>query len=211
VKVLRVSAAAERDLDDIWHYVAVNSGSIDRANKFVDAIVQRLSVLAHSPKAGTVRAEIALGLRGLPVRDYNRLLSRNQTVGHHLTNHSWKPRSGRGVLNGQTMIAGKPMALTILRRIRRLWCLNIRCRVTLPIVFGGLAAALMAWDIHNTHVMESMGMAWDTGAPIWPYQSSFLILFAINFPAFVLAAPFFVLGQLQTYPMRIMMLPLIAL
>jgi len=30
--------------------VAINSGSIHRANKFVDAIVQRLSVLAHSPK-----------------------------------------------------------------------------------------------------------------------------------------------------------------
>jgi len=28
VKGLRVSAAAERDLDDIWHYVATNSGSL---------------------------------------------------------------------------------------------------------------------------------------------------------------------------------------
>jgi plasmid stabilization system protein ParE len=37
---LRVSAAAERDLDDIWHHVATNSGSLDRANKFVDAITQ---------------------------------------------------------------------------------------------------------------------------------------------------------------------------
>lgn len=70
MKILRVSAAAERDLDDIWHYVATNSGSVERANKFVDAITQRLSVLAHSPKAGTVRAEIALGMRGLPVGDY---------------------------------------------------------------------------------------------------------------------------------------------
>jgi len=61
VKVLRVSAAAERDLDNIWNHVAVNSGSIDRANKFVDAITQRLSVLAHSPKAGTARTEIDVG------------------------------------------------------------------------------------------------------------------------------------------------------
>ncbi len=70
MKVLRVSSAAERDLDDIWHYVANNSGSVERANKFVDAITRRLSVLAHSPKAGTVRAEIDVGLRGLPVGDY---------------------------------------------------------------------------------------------------------------------------------------------
>jgi toxin ParE1/3/4 len=70
VKGLRVSAAAERDLDDIWHYVATNSGSLERANKFVDAITQRLSILAHSPKAGTLRPEIDLDVRGLPVGDY---------------------------------------------------------------------------------------------------------------------------------------------
>ena len=70
MKVLRVSAAAERDLDDIWYYVATNSGSIERANKFVDAITQRISVLAHSPKAGTARTEIDSGVRGLPIGDY---------------------------------------------------------------------------------------------------------------------------------------------
>ena len=88
---------------------------------------------------------------------------------------------------------------------------NIRYRVALPIVFGGFAAVLMAWDIHNMHVIESMGMAWDTGAPIWPYRASFLILLTVSFPAFVLAAPLFLLDQLQTYPRRIMILPLIAL
>ena len=70
MKGLRVSAAAERDLDDIWHYVATNSGSLERANTFVDAITQRLSILAHSPKAGTLRSEIDLDVRGLPVGDY---------------------------------------------------------------------------------------------------------------------------------------------
>jgi plasmid stabilization system protein ParE len=70
VKVLRVSAAAERDLDDICHYIVINSGSIDRTNKFVDAIAQRLSVLAHSPKAGTARTEVDVRLRGLPIGDY---------------------------------------------------------------------------------------------------------------------------------------------
>jgi len=46
-----------------------DTGSVERADKFVDAITQRLAVLAHTPKAGTVRAEIALGLRALPVED----------------------------------------------------------------------------------------------------------------------------------------------
>lgn len=88
---------------------------------------------------------------------------------------------------------------------------KIRYRVVLPFALGGLAAALMGWDIHNTHVIESMGMAWDIGAPIWPYQASFLILFAINFPAYVLVAPLFLLGHLQTYPSRITIMPVIAL
>lgn len=80
MKVLRVSAAAERDLDDIWHYVATNSGSLERANAFVDAITQRLAILAHSPKAGTVRAEIDPGLRGLPFGDY---------IVYYRENESW--------------------------------------------------------------------------------------------------------------------------
>ena len=70
MKALRVSAAAERDLDDIWHYVAINSGSVVRANKFVDEITRRLTILASSPKAGTVRDEIELGVRGLPIGNY---------------------------------------------------------------------------------------------------------------------------------------------
>ena len=84
-------------------------------------------------------------------------------------------------------------------------------RVALPIAFGALAAALMSWDIYNVRVIESMGMAWDTGAPFWPYRTAYFLLFAIYFPSFALAVPVFVLGQLQTYPTRIMMLPLIAL
>ena len=70
MKRLRVSAAAERDLDDIWYYIATNSGSAERANQFVDSITRRLSVLTRSPKAGTVRDEIDLDLRGLPIGNY---------------------------------------------------------------------------------------------------------------------------------------------
>ena len=28
----------------------------------------------------------------------------------------------------------------------------------------------MFWDVHNVGVIGSMGMAWDMGAPIWPYR-----------------------------------------
>jgi|SRR5665213_970089 len=66
---------------------------------------------------------------------------------------------------------------------------NIRFRVVLPIVFGLLAVALMAWDYENQRVVQSMGMGWDMGPPFWPYQAVYDLLFAINVPAFVISIP----------------------
>jgi hypothetical protein len=60
---------------------------------------------------------------------------------------------------------------------------------TLPIVLGALSAALMVWDIFNLRVIASMGMAWDTGAPLWPYQTPDILFSALNTPAYALAAP----------------------
>ena len=84
------------------------------------------------------------------------------------------------------------------------WCLNsqnagctdlefrymrkIPLRIALPIAMGLLSAMLMVWDIHNLKIIRSMGMAWDTGAPLWPYQTPDTVLFALNFPAFLVSA-----------------------
>jgi hypothetical protein len=59
----------------------------------------------------------------------------------------------------------------------------------LPVAMGVLSVALIAWDIQNQHVIRSMGMAWDTGAPLWPYQTPDTLLFALNTPAYLLIAP----------------------
>jgi hypothetical protein len=48
---------------------------------------------------------------------------------------------------------------------------------------------LVIWDIHNERVIASMGMAWDIGAPIWPYQTPDILLRFLNFPAYILAQP----------------------
>lgn len=70
----------------------------------------------------------------------------------------------------------------------------------------------MIWDIQNQRVVESMGMAWDTGAPAWPYQASYLLLSTINAPAFVLAAPLFFLPHLEPVEARyVVLLPVILL
>jgi hypothetical protein len=54
---------------------------------------------------------------------------------------------------------------------------------------GVLSLPLILWDVHNARVIESMGMAWDTGAPIWPYQTSDILLRLLNGPAYFITMP----------------------
>ncbi len=44
----RVVPRAEADLDDIWLYVAQESGSIEIANRLLDTITDRFLVIANS-------------------------------------------------------------------------------------------------------------------------------------------------------------------
>jgi hypothetical protein len=49
--------------------------------------------------------------------------------------------------------------------------MKVPLKISLPTVIGLVSATLMVWDLHNQRVIMSMGMAWDTGAPLWPYQT----------------------------------------
>ena len=53
----RVSPRAECDLDDIWSYIAKESGSIEIANRLIDTITDRFFVLASFPYIGRSREE----------------------------------------------------------------------------------------------------------------------------------------------------------
>ena len=53
----RVAPHAERDLDDIWLYVAKESGSIEIANRLIDTITDRFFFLASFPYIGRSREE----------------------------------------------------------------------------------------------------------------------------------------------------------
>jgi hypothetical protein len=64
-----------------------------------------------------------------------------------------------------------------------------RFRIVAPFVMGGISLPLVAWDIHNERVIAAMGMAWDTGAPVWPYQASDILLRSVNTPAYFIAQP----------------------
>lgn len=54
---------------------------------------------------------------------------------------------------------------------------------------GFVSVPLVLWDIHNENVVAFVGMVWDTGAPIWPYQTSDILLRLLNGPAYCVAVP----------------------
>ena len=67
--------------------------------------------------------------------------------------------------------------------------MKARLGIFFPSVIGVLSLPLILWDIHNARAIESMGMAWDTGAPVWPYQASDIFLRFLNGPAYSVAMP----------------------
>ena len=67
----RVASRAEADLDDIWFYVARESGSIEIANRLIDTITDRFFVLANFPYIGRSRDEdFGSGCRSVTVGEY---------------------------------------------------------------------------------------------------------------------------------------------
>jgi len=55
---------ADSDLDDIWYYVASKSGSVEIADRFIESITSRFSILASHPNIGRARdrtSDVAFG------------------------------------------------------------------------------------------------------------------------------------------------------
>jgi plasmid stabilization system protein ParE len=53
-----LSSQAEAELDDIWLYIARESGSTDIANRFIDMINDRFWMLSKFPQIGRRRVKI---------------------------------------------------------------------------------------------------------------------------------------------------------
>ena len=67
----RVAPQAEADLDDVWLYVARESGSMDVATRLIDAIARRFFLLANFPYIGRSRDEdFGAGMRSAYVGEY---------------------------------------------------------------------------------------------------------------------------------------------
>lgn len=96
MKTICVSAPAERDLDQIWYYVARKSGSIDIANNLIDSITQTFALFSRDPKAGTRCDEIDLGLRCFPVKSHI-IYYRPTPVRPHRARYSRNAQSRDGI------------------------------------------------------------------------------------------------------------------
>ena len=67
----RSAQGADFDLEGIWFYFASRTGSIEKADRFIDSITNRFSLLASHPYMGRARdADLRVGLRTFPVGDY---------------------------------------------------------------------------------------------------------------------------------------------
>lgn len=66
----RLAPEAETDLDDIWYYVAKESGSVETADRMIDRITETFYLLATHPHLGRRREDLRAGLRSFPVGRY---------------------------------------------------------------------------------------------------------------------------------------------
>ena len=66
----RLSPEAEAELDDIWLYVARESGSIEIANRLIDSITDRCWLLGQHTQIGRPRDDLRPGLRSFAAGEY---------------------------------------------------------------------------------------------------------------------------------------------
>jgi toxin ParE1/3/4 len=67
----RVAGDAEADLDEIWLYVATESGSMDVATRLIDLITGRFVFLSSFPYAGRARDDdFGIGSRSFSVGEH---------------------------------------------------------------------------------------------------------------------------------------------
>ena len=65
----RLFDLAEKELDEIWSYVAEHA-SPTIADRLIDAIIDRFELLAEQPRMGRLRLEFGAGVRSFSVENH---------------------------------------------------------------------------------------------------------------------------------------------
>jgi len=66
----RLAPQVEVELDDIWYYIARDSGSMEIADRLIDSITDGFFLLGNHPYVGRLRDDLRPGLRSFPVGQY---------------------------------------------------------------------------------------------------------------------------------------------
>jgi len=66
--IVKVSAAAEEDLREIWAYVAENNP--EAASKLIKEITRRFAILRDHPQMGREQDKLLVNLRSFVVKNY---------------------------------------------------------------------------------------------------------------------------------------------
>jgi toxin ParE1/3/4 len=68
---VRLLPQVDAELDDIWLYIARESGSVEIANRLIDTIIDRFWLVAKHPQIGRRRdRDLRPGLRSFAVGEY---------------------------------------------------------------------------------------------------------------------------------------------
>jgi toxin ParE1/3/4 len=65
-----LAPGAKSDLDDIWYYIAKESGRPELADRLINTITDRFQILTAHPHIGRSRDDLRPGLRSFPVEEY---------------------------------------------------------------------------------------------------------------------------------------------
>ena len=65
-----LSPAGQADVDELAYYIALQSGGLEIAHRFLESIYRRFLVLGTYPRAGRQRDDLRPGVRMFPAGEY---------------------------------------------------------------------------------------------------------------------------------------------
>ena len=103
----RLSPLAERDLDEIWSYVAEDP-TPTTADRLVDDIIRRFDLLAEQPGMGRARPEFGIGVRSFAVENDVIYWPSRRERRSDRPRSSCTPRSDRGLVGVKLRFQASP-------------------------------------------------------------------------------------------------------
>ena len=66
----RIADLARTDLDGIWDYIGIEKNNPDAAQRQIDELFEKFTILANNPRIGQLREDLRPDLRVFPAGQY---------------------------------------------------------------------------------------------------------------------------------------------